>query len=545
MNHDQKSSNANDEEDSLQLTRRGFLAKSALVGMALLGSNAANAMSVVSPVQQAALNETKPSHTDRKKRPNLIYVFADQLRYQSTGYAGDPLAYTPNIDRFASEGVDFCNAVASSPVCTAYRASLLTGKYTTSHGMVSNELRINPNQRCFGHVLTDAGYQTSYIGKWHLWANHVGDHYNAQNSFVPRGPYRLGFEGEWKAYNFHHDYYNVYYHTESPEKIFYGPGVFEPDAQTDFAIDFVKRASQKNESFALFLSWGPPHDPWGTGNVPQKFLDIHKDKSMPNPPNYLPNNDAPYADDWAKLSDDERAQLEEWRRVYYGQTSALDTNLGRLMKTLDDLSLSDDTIVVFTSDHGEMFGAHGRRAKNIFYEEACRIPMLMRWNGHIPKGIKSDACLSTVDIMQTLCSLMKLEAPDTAEGMDLSHCALGKRGHEPEAAMMEICGATASWENGHEWRALRDKKYTYAIYRVDKKELLFDNLADPHQMKNLADDPAHAKTLAHFRGILAKKMTALSDTFEEGSWYRDHWTDGNRNITASAKGVFPVAPAVS
>jgi arylsulfatase A-like enzyme len=197
--------------------------------------------------------------------------------------------------------------------------------------------------------------------------------------------------------------------------------------------------------------------------------------------------------------------------------------------------------VVFTSDHGEMFGAHGRRAKNIFYEEASRIPMLMRWPGHIPAGMQSDACLGTVDIMPTLLSLMGLQAPPGVEGMDLSHIALEKPGPEPEAAFMQICGATAAWEDGHEWRALRDKQYTYAKYRVDGRELLFDNLADPYQMADLSRDPAHAQTMARFRDMLTRRMAAINDNFDACTWYRDHWTDGHRHITRSATQDFKAA----
>lgn len=469
-----------------------------------------------------------------RERPNLIYVFADQLRSRSMGFAGDAKARTPCIDRFAGQGVNFANAVASSPVCTAYRASLLTGKHTTSRGMVINELRMNSNQRCFGHVLTDAGYRTSYIGKWHLYANELGHHDEPRNSFVPRGPHRLGFDGEWKAYNFHHDNYGAYYHTETPEKIFYGPGVYEPDVQTDFAIDFVRRAARDTSPFALFLSWGPPHDPWGPDNVPQEFWQMYDGVSFPHPPNYRPDNDAPYADAWATLTESDRAQLESWRRGYYAQMTSIDANFARLLRALDESGATENTLVVFTSDHGEMFGAHGRRAKNIFYDEACHVPLLLRLPNDIPAGHASDACLATVDLMPTLLSLMHLECPPTVEGVDLSHCARNKPGPEPDAAFMQICGATAAWEDGHEWRALRDKRHTYAAYRADGKELLFDNRADPFQMRSLAGAPAHAATQDRFRQALAAKMAALNDGFESCTWYRDHWTDGHRNIIRSA-----------
>jgi arylsulfatase A-like enzyme len=467
------------------------------------------------------------------KKPNLLYVFADQLRYQSCGYAGDKNAHTPNIDAFSRQSVNFQNAVATAPVCTAYRAGLMTGKYTTSNGMVINELRINPNQRCFGHALTDGGYETGYVGKWHLYANQLGHHLDPKNSFVPRGPNRLGFDGYWAAYNFHHNYYNAYYHTESPEKIFCGPSVFEPDAQTNLAIDFIDRKAKGDKPFALFVSWGPPHDPWGDDNTPKDCHAMFADVPMPNPPNYKAEND-PYSDAWGRLSPAERGQLENWRRNYSAQTAALDRNFARLLAALDKAGLADDTIVVFTSDHGEMFGAHGRRAKNIFYEEACRIPFLLRSPGQANRGMTTDVCLGTVDIQPTLLSMLKLPLPAGLQGMDLSHCAMGKPGPEPDAAMMMITGATADWSPGFEWRALRDKQYTYAIYRRDRSELLFNHATDPHQMANLVNDAAHADALGRFRKLLAAKMDAIHDTFESSPWYRDHWTDGNRNIVRSA-----------
>ncbi|HEY0734288.1 MAG TPA: sulfatase [Herpetosiphonaceae bacterium] len=466
--------------------------------------------------------------------PNLVYVFPDQLRCRSLGYSGDAQAITPNIDRFAAQSMNFTNAVASAPVCTAYRASLLTGKYTTSHGMVINGLRMNPNQRCFGHILTEAGYHTGYIGKWHLYADELGNHHDPKNSFVPRGPHRLGFDGEWMAYNFHHENYGTYYHRESPDKLFYGADVYEPDAQTDLAIDFIRRAAHSRQPFALFLSWGPPHDPWVPENVPQRFWELFKDAAFPDPPNYQPFNDEPYCDDWARLSEKDRAELEAWRRGYYAQVTSIDWNFGRLLSALDAGDTAANTIVVFTSDHGEMFGAHGRRAKNIFYDEACRIPLLIRWPQRIPADSTCDICLSTVDLMPTLGALLQTPLPADLEGMDLSHWALGQAGPEPEAALMQICGATAAWEDGHEWRALRDKRYTYAIYRVDGQELLFDNQADPYQLKNLVGDAEHAPVLAKFRAMLQQKMTALNDSFEACTWYRDHWTDGERNIIRSA-----------
>lgn len=457
------------------------------------------------------------------RRPHLVYVLADQLRYASCGFAGDERAHTPHIDTLSREGVSFRQAVSGHPVCAPYRASLFTGKYTTSTGMVINELRMNPHHRCLAHVLTEGGYDTAYIGKWHLWANELGNHDDPKNSYVPPGPHRLGFDGDWAAYNFHHHYVDAYYHRDGPEQITM-PG-YEPDGQTDLAIECLRRAARTERPLALFLSYGTPHDPWTPDNVPEAYLEPYRDVAFPPPLNYRDENDLPYADGWARLSDDERKQLADWMRVYYGMTSNLDWNVGRLLRAIDELGLCEDTLLVFTSDHGELFGAHGRRAKNIFYEEAVRVPLIVRWPGRVPAGYVSDACLNTPDIMPTLLRLLELPIPAGVEGMDLSHCALGEEGPEPDAAFMQGTGATAIFEDGHEWRALRGRQHTYAVYRVDGSELLFDHQADPYQMHNLVTDPSYTGTLEGYREMLRARMAALNDTFAACTWYRDHWTE--------------------
>jgi arylsulfatase A-like enzyme len=458
-------------------------------------------------------------------KPNLIFVLADELRYQSCGFAGDTNAHTPHLDALARQGVTFRNAVSGHPVCAAYRASLFTGKYTTSTGMVINELRMNTNHQFLAQVLTRAGYDTAYIGKWHLWANQLGNHYDPQNSFTPPGPYRLGFDGFWAAYNFHHEYFKGYYHTDSPQKI--PIEGYEPDFQTELAIGQIKRCSRAGKPFALFLALGTPHDPWNSNNVPAQFYatfaDEGKQPRFTLPPNYKPVND-PYSDAWGRFKGPgERQAIPKWMRVYYAMTANLDWNLGRLLQAIDEARVRDNTIVVFTADHGEMMGAQGRRAKNIFYEEAVRVPFVMRWPGRIPEGTTSDACLNTPDIMPTVLGMADLPIPAKVEGTDLSHCAFGQPGPEPEAALMENTGACAVWEDGYEWRALRSKQYTYAIYRKDKKELLFDNLNDPYQLHNRAADPGQAQTMTRLRALLKARLKALDDNFEASTWYRDHW----------------------
>ena len=486
----------------------------------------------------AASHFSLGSQAPGPRKPNLLFVYADQLRYQSLGYAGDHKAKTPNIDRLASQGVNFKNTVSVSPVCAPFRASLFTGKYTTSTGMAINEMRINPHQRCFGHVLTENGYATGYIGKWHLWANQAGNHDDPKNGFVPPGKYRLGFDGYWAAYNFNHSYYHGYYFEDTPErKRIKG---YEPDVQTDMAIKFINDAARSEKPFSLFLSYGTPHDPLTADNVPAECLKLFEGVRFDLPASWQDTPD-PYMDrnaDPVKWLTYWKGAIPEQLRCYYAMVSNLDDNIGRLLHSLEQAGVADNTIVVFTSDHGEMFGAHGRVFKLTFYEEAARIPCLIRWPGKIPAGRVSDACVNTPDMMPTLLGLMGLPIPGDVEGMDLSLIAQGRPGPEPEAAYLQGLGHTYLWQDSFEWRALRDKQFTFAMYRRDGRELLFDNANDPHQLRNVIDDPKYAVPAARCRKLLKDKMASLKDTFETCTWYRDHWTDGNRCITASARGPF-------
>ncbi len=469
-----------------------------------------------------------------KKRPNLLYIFGDQLRRASCGYTGYSNAITPNIDAFHARSMDFCQCVSGHPVCAPYRASLFTGKYTSSTGMVINEIRLNPNQRCIGHVLTEGGYETAYIGKWHLYADELGNHYDPKNSFVPKGPDRLGFDDYWAAYGFHHEYYapKAYYHEESPEKIY--ADKYEPYTQAELAIKHLRRLHDGDKPFAMFLSFGVPHDPWVPENVPAEALAKFASAKYDYPPNYLPQDD-PHGDSWAHLSEEERKELPEWMRVYDAMVYCLDQAFGMVMEAVRDMGLDRDTIIVFTSDHGECFGAHGRRAKNIFYEEAVRVPFMVRLPGGAQAEAASDACLNTVDIMPTLLDLMDLPVPEGVQGHSAAGLITGRENEGPDVQLMQGMGAVADWGDGYEWRALRDRRYTYARYLRDGQELLFDHEEDPYEMNDLSGDPAFAGKLTEMRQRMQQEMDRIHDTFERTSWYRDNWTKDRRIIRTATE----------
>jgi arylsulfatase A-like enzyme len=440
----------------------------------------------------------------------------------------------------ASEGLNFYNAISSTPVCAPYRASLITGKYSSSTGMVTNELRMNPNQETLAKALKKSGYELGYIGKWHLWSNTPGNHNSIKAAYIPLGKYRMGFDGYWAAYNFHHENYDSYYFKDKPKKIKYNKP-YEPEAQFDLAMDFISRnAGGDNNPFALFLSIGVPHDPWHKNNVPKEFYDEFKDESFYLPETWKDSPD-PYMD---RNTDPERwlsywkKNIPEQKRVYYAMVASIDEYMGRLFKKLKELNIDDNTIVVFTSDHGEMFGENGRVYKLTFYESAARVPFLIRWPAKIPAGLSTDALLGTPDIMPTILGLTGCKIPNGVEGIDMSHICLGKTGNQPAFAFLQGMGHTYLWKDGFEWRAVRTKRFTYAKYLKNGKELLFDNQNDPLQTKNLIGNEQYKKMYALLKKKMNDKMSQLHDEFKPMSWYKENWIDLNRNIISAAQGKF-------
>lgn len=470
------------------------------------------------------------------RKPNLIYVFADQLRHDALGHCGNSSAITPNIDRLAGQSIRFTNTVSVSPVCTPHRAALFTGKYTSSTGMVINEICINPNHRAIGYPLHEAGYRMGYLGKWHL----VDEHGRS----IPQGPARLGFQHAdlWRAYNFeHHNYQGYYWEDQGEDMARVEIEGYQTDTWNRMACDFIEEAGKKEEPFALFLSYSPPHDPWSQDNLPPGYYEKFSDVNFPHPPNFREPPD-PYADresEPARWEEKWKQELPEMRRCYAAMVNHLDDKIGELMEKVEQTGIAEDTIFVFTSDHGEMFGSQGRVYKTTFYDEAARVPFMIRWPEKIAAGSTHDACLNTPDIAPTLLGLLGLPVPEEMEGMNLAHCALGLPGAEPDFSFMQGMGHTFRWINGFEWRAIRNKQYTYARYLCDGSELLFDNLNDPGQTRNLAGDPDAQELLRELRLAMNRKMALLQDEFLPLTDYQSWMSENDAySVVRAAKGPF-------
>jgi arylsulfatase A-like enzyme len=477
----------------------------------------------------------KVSAESGSTKPNVLFIFDDQLRADACSVYGGKNIQTPNIDKLASQGMRFTNAVSTCPLCTPFRGMLQTGRFPTHSGVVINFLEVSPKQPCLAHIFRDAGYHTGYIGKWHLAAGmykNLGkfdpgsvsvrsEEFKKQNpdtEFVPPGPARLGYD-HWQAYNFHDSFNNYWYYGDEKKKI--QTQQYETDVETDQAIEFMRKST--NKPFFLMVAPHPPHPPFKPQACPKGYLekitnDIHW---SPNVPPGHPRRKDPL-------------QV----RYYYAMCKNFDDNVGRMMKFLDESGLAANTIVVLTSDHGEQHGSHNLTGKQLPYAESVNIPLIIRGSVGISAGSVSDAIFAPVDHMRTLSALCGLSAPANCDGVDFAPLLRDEGDVQRDAVLMANysthCNFFQTQTKWPEWRAVRTKQHAY-IKWLNGKEELYDNIADPYQMNNLVENKQHAALLEKLRGKLKALLAQAHDEFLPGTAYAD-WYDDKRNLVKTGLG---------
>ena len=447
-----------------------------------------------------------------RRRPNVVFVFADQWRAQATGYAGDPNAITPNLDKLAAASVNLTTAVSCCPVCTPYRASLLTGQYPLTHGLFLNDLCLSDDAVSIAEVFAAAGYDTAYIGKWHIDGH-------GRASFIPRQR-RQGFD-YWKVLECTHSYNrSAYYADADGEKKLHWDG-YDAIAQTRDAQRYIAAHARGGKPFLLMLSWGPPHNPYETAPPEYRrlFADADKIKLRPN----VPDKAEPAA----------RKDLQG----YYAHCAALDVCVGDLRKTLAECGIENDTIFVFTSDHGDMLGSQGERRKQRPWDESIRVPFLLHYPAACGRGGKAiDMPFNTPDIMPTLLGLAGIALPKTVEGADYSGVLTGSRPADNDAALICCIAPCGEWTRplgGREYRGLRTRRYTY-VRDLTGPWLLYDNQADPYQQTNLVNQPDHADLQKTLDARLNQMLAARKDKFLPGWDYikqRGYKTDAQGTVS--------------
>jgi len=430
--------------------------------------------------------------------PNIVFVFGDQWRAQSTGYAGDPNVRTPHLDRLATESVSVTHAVAGAPVCSPWRASLLTGQRPDRHGVFVNDVQLGTDGVSLARAFAGQGYDTAYVGKWHVDGR-------GRSNYIPHER-RQGFD-YWKVLECTHRYNeSPYYAGDSDEqKLWEG---YDAAAQTRDACQYI--ADQDgSRPFLLVLSWGPPHNPYDT--APQEFCDLYDPAAIELRPNVPPES---------------AAEARECLAGYYAHCSALDACIGDLGEALRRQEIEENTIFVFTSDHGDMLGSHGQHRKQKPWDESIRVPFLLRYPARFTRAPRPvPALMDACDIMPTLLSLADLPIPDTVDGLDFSGCLAGGPDPSDGAALLACYHPFGEWHRGaggREFRGIRTVRHTY-VRTLQGPWLLYDNESDPYQLENLIERPEHGDLYRQMDEQLKSKLEQVGDEFLTGGEYLARW----------------------
>ena len=452
------------------------------------------------------------------KKPNIIFVFGDQWRAQATGYAGNPVVKTPHLDQLAQESINLTQAVSGYPVCSPARASLLTGQFPLTHGVFVNDVYLENSAVSIAQAFKKGGYQTSYIGKWH-----VDGH--GRSNYIPPDR-RQGFE-YWKVLECTHDYnQSAYYADNSDQKLFWDG--YDAIAQTKAAEDYIRQHRNSNQPFLLMISWGGPHAPYQT--APEAYRKLYQPENI----QLRPNVPAEAAE-----------QAREDITGYYAHCTVLDDCMGSLLATIEAENIKENTIVVFTSDHGDMLGSQGLIKKQKPWEESIRIPFLLRYPAlfdlvgqQIP-----DAMIGMQDMMPTLLGLSQLPIPEEVEGIDYSSFLQGGNNPSDSTALLACYHPFGQWKSGmdggpygftgREFRGIRTNHHTY-VRSLQGPWLLYDNLNDPYQLDNLVDLPQHLPLRNDLDQQLQQKLDQRKDQFLSGIEYINAW-----GYTVDERGTVP------
>jgi len=440
------------------------------------------------------------------EKPNILIVFSDQQNTLTLGCYGNEHMNTPNIDKLADEGMRFDNSISPWPMCTPYRAMLMTGKYPFKSGVATNTVAPKEGIPMMGEIFKNAGYLVGLTGKWHLW---FGGHVN-----IPE-EYRGGFVDYWnevypKEYQLDGKFDKKKLPKERIEE--FGEHYFA-DVHTDNAIDFFKRAKAEDKPFLLVVAWNPPHPPY---EAPKKFLEAKSTENIPVPKtvkNPSPNfpggaKSTSVAKGLEDIFDDDKILIDKVLRPYFASCEALDFEFGRMMQSLKDLGMEENTIVIYTSDHGEQGGAHQLTQKFKPFEESIKVPFIIKYPKSIQSKSTTDRLMTPMDIIPTLLSLagVKYDENDYDGKSMLKTLKSEDDSNAPDAVLIMSVDSC--------WRGVRTKQYTYAE-RLDKAWVLYDNLKDPLQEVNLVGNPEYAKILKDLKSQMKTLLIEAQDPYAD------------------------------
>jgi len=462
------------------------------------------------------------------ERPNILFVLADQLREASVLGGITAQAHTPHLDVLAERGRTFTNAVSPCPVCTPYRAMLLTGRHPQTTGHLVNFVETRADEISIADTLARGGYRTGYVGKWHLGVGQFPGPRGGAD-YIPEGRSRLGFE-YFRAYNFHYEYDEGFLSLDD-WRVEKWRG-YETEGLCDYSAEFL--GMDDSRPFCLFVAPHQPHIGKNPPYAPERFYAALPDEI------HLPAN----------VADADKAAATEMQRHYLAMIAAVDEMLGTLLTQLERSGHADNTLVVFTSDHGTMGGAHGFDpwCKKLPYEESVHVPMVVRLPGDQCAGTTCDEIFSPVDFFPTFCRVANASVPAGLEGMDLSGAIFDEPAFHGRDGLLTmnfawhpdfLIGADDPRHRPHyqPWRGVRTRQHHF-IRWLDGHTALFDLAEDPLQLNNLVGNKEHAPLSARLDEHLDRLLREREDSFEDSPTYAN-WLDDKRRIVRNSSGSLP------
>ncbi len=461
-----------------------------------------------------------------KCKPNILLIVSDQHRYDCTGYSQDYPVKTPNLDRLASEGISFTSAYTPIPLCCPARQSFLNGRRPETFGGLWNydsSLKVEalePEEYSWPRELQDSGYQSTYIGKWHVHPSHNPTMYG-YDRYIGRGEY------------------DRYRRSKYPD-VKYKNGCFgevDPvgleDARSHWlagqAIETMEGYAQTGRPWHIRLDFPGPHLPC---TPVKEFADIYRAEEIPMWRSFGEEfKNKPYI---------QKQQLYNWNiqgltwedwsgtvALYYGFISQIDDAIGRVLGKLDDLGMAEDTLLIYTTDHGDMCGGHRMMDKHyVLYDDVVRVPLIVRWPGRIEAGrVCNDFVSHFLDLPPTLLEIIDQEPKEFFHGRSLMPFF---RGEKPEDWRQEIVSTYNGQQFGlYTQRMLRTREWKYIWNTTDIDEL-YDMEKDPDELNNLIQHEEHASLVADLRKRLYGILIKEGDGLAKSRWMKDQLLSGRK-----------------
>lgn len=476
--------------------------------------------------------------TPKEEQPNVLVIFPDQYRQYSLGFwsqgdnakhiQGEPdPVHTPALDKLANGGVVFNRAMSNFPLCSPFRGMLMSGQYPATNGLTSNcrqdrKVGIKADGKAMANVFANAGYQTAYFGKCH-WqrtmpffdeegtyfgtANAPGGQYiNRYDTYVPPGDSRLGYQYFFQTLRDTHK--DPLCYSNDPLAIegladghVYEPKRFSAEFEAEALLNFLDNThSQREEGKPFFITWSlnPPHNPWNEESTDMKFY-----------PQYTNNGDVEI--DELLLRENADKETGAYAPFYFANVSAVDHYIGLVLEKLEEMGIADNTIIVFSSDHGEMLGSHGRKGKPFPETEAFNIPFVIKWGNKLQHRVE-DLILSVPDMMPTLLSLAGLEAdiPASVQGTNFASVITN-----PETSTVKKPKSVLYFDYSQRGLYLGD--YTFVVKASATGEFdeafYYDNVKDPYQLHRIQGEEMNMQFVSAWKKDLVHQLKAIDDTW--------------------------------